>query len=181
MPVLRVQTRCDAYWDRRMDVDASDWPIDVRGRVVRQKRFAAGTTRLRSTAPTTEHGIESLDWRAVRYPTLGGNREGSFSPCTICVGKRRLRRFPARPLTAMYLVAAVAEKHQRGSDSRMSEAENSNPVPVLRMRRFRFGFVAQNYNVVLALDVNEPRLNVQSKSRARDACVCDLATTNGRI
>jgi len=103
---------CEAYWDRRADIDSSEWPIDVRGRVVRQKTFSAGTTtiELESAEDGARYRVTGL--RVARYPTLGGNREGSF----LAVYNLRRQAAPATfsdtTLTAMYLVAAVAEKGQ---------------------------------------------------------------------
>ncbi len=64
----------------------------------------------------------------------------------------------------------------------MSKAEK---IPILSLfcgcGGFDLGFVAQNYNVVLALDVNEPAVETYNRNHGQGiARVCDLATTHGR-
>jgi RecB family exonuclease len=106
---------CKAYWDHRAGIDATEWPIDLRGRVVRQKTFAAGTTTIEisNVDDTVRYRITGL--RATRYPELRTNQEGAF------VSAYNLRRqmapatFSDSALSAVYFAFDLPAAYHRSA------------------------------------------------------------------
>lgn len=98
---------CEAYWHRRADTAASEWPIDVRGRVVRQKTFAAGTTTIEIASIEDGARYRITGLRAEKYPMLANNREDHFAAAYNLRRQADPATLSDTALTAFYFVTSA--------------------------------------------------------------------------
>jgi hypothetical protein len=98
---------CEAYWKQRTFNGAGEWPIDVRGRVVRQKTFANGKTTVEIVGREDGIRYRITGLRAPKYPILAENREGGLFAAYNLRPESMPTTFSDTTLTAIYFHASA--------------------------------------------------------------------------